>query len=62
MPTPCCGEHQMMNNGEQNQVNQLASWLKVTMNLLAMICIYATSAAVTMLFIYWMAVWLGLTD
>lgn len=52
----------MMNNGEQNQVNQFASWLKVTMNLLAMICIYATSAAVTMLFIYWMAVWLGLTD
>ena len=47
---------------EVNQRYNLGSWKRAMANLLAMIVIYASSAAVSILVIYWLAVWLGLAD
>lgn len=52
----------IMDNEGQEQVNKHVTWFRFMPNLLTMIFIYATSAGLAMLVIYWLADWLDLTD
>jgi hypothetical protein len=49
------GENNNDNDGE-------GSWWRAIAHLFAMIVIYTSSAAISILVIYWLAVWLGFAD